>query len=192
MGSAIDFSDFSDLIPDKTTSVVQLKIKYGDGTDGVLSRSKSGETEGLNVELTLLEGPYAKRKFFAWLLLFGSTEGQKSMADRNKVLLLRIIDSAKFLTPADKSPEARAKRTMDFRDFDGIRFLAEVGIEQGKNGFADKNVITRAITKDRAEWAERPPIVQTPPDSGSIGGSAPASAPPPPAAASITKPKWAE
>jgi hypothetical protein len=201
MSSAIDFSDFSDLIPAGTIAVVQMRIKFGDGTDGVLKRSKDGASEGLEAEYTLLEGPHAKRKFFQWMLLVGTTDGQKTMADKNKSEIRKIIDSAKFLDPNDKSPEARAKRTMAYRDFDGIRFLAEIGIDQGRNGFSDRNVMARVITKDKGEWGGRPPIDQIPPDYGPGGGPAPTgSAGPAPsssdgAAASpspIVKPAWAQ
>jgi hypothetical protein len=171
--TAIDFSDFSDLIPAGTIAAVQMRIKFGDGTDGVLKRSKDGASEGLEAEYTLLEGPHAKRKFYQWLLLVGTTDGQKAMADKNKAEIRKIIDSAKFLDPNDKSPETRAKRTMAYRDFEGIRFLAEIGVDQGRNGFSDRNVIARVITKDKAEWGGRPPIQQTPPEFGSDGGPAP-------------------
>ena len=188
----MDYSDYvdSDLIPSKTVATLQLKIKYGDATDGVLSRSKSGESEGLNVELTLLDGPHAKRKLFAWLLLVGATDGQKQMAEGNKGLLLSIINSALFLDPRDKSPEARAKRTFEYRDFDGIRFVAEIGIEQGKEGFADRNVISRVVTKDKTESAGRPAIEQQ--AAAGPSGVAPAAQPGSQAPPPVTKPSWAQ
>ena len=42
-------------------------------------------------------------------------------------MLKRIIASAKYLDLNDKSPETLAKYKMEFRDFDGLRFLAEIG-----------------------------------------------------------------
>ena len=117
----IDFSDFSDLIPDKTIAVVQMRVRLGDGTDGVLKRTKGGDGEGLDAEFTLLEGPHARRKFFSFMLVKGETDGQKQKcADRNLALIKAMIDSAKFLDPGDRSPEARAKRTLNFRDLSGI------------------------------------------------------------------------
>jgi hypothetical protein len=188
MTDALDFSDFSDLIPTGTIAVLQMRLRPTDGTNGVLKRTKDGTAEGLDAEYVLIDGPHAKRKLFSFVLVSGETDGQKQMADRNKALLKRVIDSAKFLDPTDMSPEARAKRTMPYRDLDGLRFLGEVGVEAGKNGFPDKNVVLRAITKDRQEWGGRPPIDQIAPDF-SAGGPAPAA---PPAAAPIVKPKWAQ
>jgi hypothetical protein len=183
---SIDFSDYSDLIPPKTMATVQMRVRFGDGTDAALKRTKANDGEGIDAEFVVIEGPFAKRKFFAFMLVVGETDGQKQMSERNKALLKQIIDSAKFLDPNDKSPEVRAKRTMDYRDFDGLRFLAEIGIEEGKNGFPDKNHLARVITKDRSEWGDRPPIDQVASD---FGGSAP---PAPAAPAPVTKPPWAQ
>lgn len=194
--SGIDFTDYNDLIPEKTIAVTEMRLRFGDAIDGVLKRTKGGDGEGLDAEFTIVEGPHARRKFFAFMLVEGSTDGQKSMSDRNKAMLKRIVDSARYLDPNDKSPEIRARRTMVWRDFDGMRFLAEIGIEAGRNGYPDKNVIARVITKDRPEWAGRPPIDQASPDYGPT----PAQAPPLPvgpaaataAPAPVSKPKWAQ
>ena len=125
------------------------------------------------------------------MLVKGETEGQKSMAKSNRERLKQIIDSGLYLDPYDKSPEARAKRSFAWRDFDGFRFLAEIGVEEGKNGFPDKNVITRVITKDNPLWGGRPPIDQTGPDRGGNGGGVPPVPPTPSAAAPTVKPTWA-
>jgi hypothetical protein len=187
---SVDFSDYTGLIPAGTIAALQAHVRYGDGADGVLKKTKNGDAEGLDLELTLLEGPYAKQKLFWFALVAGETDGQRSMAERNLATLKKIIDSVKFLDPNDRSPEARAKRTMRWRDFDNVRFLAEVGIEEGKNGYPDKNVIAKVITRDMPAWNGRPPIDQVASDFG----SPPASAAPqvaPQAAPPIPKPPWA-
>ena len=43
MTMAIDFSTYDDLIRAGTIAVVQLRIQYGEGTDGVLTRTKAGD-----------------------------------------------------------------------------------------------------------------------------------------------------
>jgi hypothetical protein len=196
----IDFNDFEygDLIPQGTIAVTQFRVKYPEdnaGADGVLRRTKNGDAEGLDLEVTLLDGKYARRKFPVFLLLKGSTANQKEMADKNKGKLRAAIDSAKFLDPQDKGPETAEKRKMPLRDFDGLRCLIEIGIEQGKDGFRDKNIIGLVITKDLQKWGGRPPIDQVAPDWGSGGappvpstpGAPPAPSSPPP----VQKPKWA-
>jgi hypothetical protein len=191
---AIDYSDYSDLIPEKTIAIVQMRVRSGDGTDGVLKRTKAGDGEGLDVEFMLLNTDYAKRKLFAFILLIGTTDGQKQMCERNGVFLKQIVDSAKFLDPNDKSPEARKARTMNYRDFDGLRFLAEIGVEQGRNGYPDKNVIIKAITKDRAEWGNRAPIDQIAPDMSAQSRAAaePTAGKAATTPAPIKKPEWAK
>jgi hypothetical protein len=182
-----DFSDYTSLVPAKTVVILQGKIRYGDGEDNVLKRTKAGDGEGLDMEFTLLDGPYAREKFFAFMLVKGETPGQNAMAKSNLERLKLIQDSALYLDPGDKSPEARAKRSFAWRDFDGIRFLAEVGVEEGRSGFPDKNVITRVITKDQPLWGGRPPIDQTGPDRG-LNAAPVAPVPSTPAAAPIVKP----
>jgi hypothetical protein len=188
----IDYSDYTDMIPPKTIAIVQMRVRPGDGTDGVLKRTKAGDGEYLDTEFVVLEGPYAKRKIFASILLLGTTEGQKQMCERNGALLKQIIDSAKYLDPNDKLAEARKARTVNYRDFN-FRFLAEIGAEQGRNGYSDKNVITRAITKDKPEWSGRPPIDQVAPDYVPPGGAAAGSTAGQEAATAtpIAKPSWA-
>ena len=133
---AINFSDYGngDLIPADTIAPVQIRITYGDGTDGVLTPTKAKDAEALKAELTVLEGEYAKRKLFAFWIVTGTTDGQKSMTEHYNKMLKRVIASAKFLDPNDRSPETLAKYVVDWRDFDGLRFLAEIGIEPGKDG----------------------------------------------------------
>jgi hypothetical protein len=186
---AFDFSDsVGNLIPQGTIAVIQMRLKDGDEGLGVLKRSKNGDCSMLSVEYQVVQGPYAKQKFYGVLLVEGTTDGQKQAAEASKKTLKLILDSALFLDPADKSPKARAKGTKDHRDFDGLRFLAEIGIEPAKNGYDERNAIAHVITKDHPAWGGRPPIEQVA-NGGlpSSGGSAPASEPAP-----ITKPAWAQ
>jgi hypothetical protein len=107
-----DFSDYTGLIPAGTVAVVQTHVRFSDGTDGVLKKTKNGDAEGLDLELTILEGQYAKQKLFWFALVIGTTDGQKSMAEKNLATLKRVIDSAKFLDPNDRSPAARKTRNL--------------------------------------------------------------------------------
>jgi hypothetical protein len=167
-----DFSDYTGLIPQGTVAVLQAHVRYGDGTDGVLKRTKNGDAEGLDLELTVLEGQYAKQKLFWFALVVGTTDGQKSMAEKNLATLKRVIDSAKFLDPNDRSPEARKARNLEWRDFDGVRFLAEIGVEEGRDGYPNKNIVAKVVTRDMPAWGQRPPIDQVASDFGSSGPTA--------------------
>jgi hypothetical protein len=190
----IDFSSFKsgELMPHKTVVPVQIGLAFGDATDNVLTYTKDRTGEMLKFEATVLEGEHAKRKVFANWLVVGSTEGQKQMAEHYMGVCKGIPASARYIDPSDQSPEARAKLTAEWRDFDGLRFLAEIGIEKGKDGFEDKNVIARAITKDMPQWNGRPPIEQIAQTGGNSGSTTGGGTPPAPPAPPIPKPPWAD
>jgi hypothetical protein len=163
------------------------------GIEGILKPTKDNTAHGLDVEYTVVEGPHAKRKFYGYPLVKGTTEGQLKAVDITMRLLRAILDSAFYLDPNDESPEASSKRHVNFRDFDGIRFLAEIGIERSRDSaYPDKNVLLRAITRDLPLWGGRPPIEQSPavrasqpPTSASVNATTTAPVP-------IEKPKWAD
>ena len=173
------------LIPDGTIVVVQMNIRSGNaGEGGLLKRSKSGEAEGLDTEFIVVEGEYAKRKIFSFMVLSGTTDGHEQAADITRRRLRAIIESVKGIKPTDVSEDAKAKRNVEYAEFDGMRFLCRVGIEPARqlpNGesYRAKNILAEVITPDQTkEWR---PIEQAPkPPNG------PSNAPTP-----IIKPKWA-
>jgi hypothetical protein len=188
----IDFNNYNDndLIAARTVAVVQMNLRSGpDYLDGIVKPTKARDAYGLDVEYTVLDGPHAKRKLYGFVLTQGETDGQKSMIEQRSMPLLKgILNSACYLDPADSSPAACEKRRKELRDFDGLRFLAEVGVEKSKDAaYPDKNVVVRAITRDMPQWGGRPPIEQIGPTGGSMGGGGP-SAPHPSA---TKKPPWA-
>jgi hypothetical protein len=188
-----DYTDApSTLIPDGTIATVSIHIRAGGvGEDNMLKRSKDGDCEMLDLELTVVDGPHQGRKFWHSLLLVGTTDGQKRMAIGNLGLIKAILDSAFGLMPKDVSAEARAVRTVSVKALDGMNFIAKIGEEKGgvnkKDGgnHPDKNVIAGAITKDKTGWH---PIEQPPPFNG--GGDGAAATPSAPAAP-IERPGWA-
>jgi hypothetical protein len=181
-----------DLIPDGTVATVSIHIRPGDvGEDGMLKRSANGDCEMLDLELTVLDGPYKGRKFWHNLLLVGTTDGQKKMAAGNLGVLKAILDSALGLMPSDVSAEARAARTVSVKAFQGMNFIAKIGEEKGgpkKDGgnYPDKNVLAGAVTKDKTGWHA---VEQPPPFNGGGGGAAPTPSAP---AAPVERPKWAQ
>jgi hypothetical protein len=190
-----DYSDATtpidmELIPAGLIATAQMRIREGGGGEGgVLKRSKNGQSEYLDAEFILVDTKHAKMKFWQNLLLAGETDGHKQMTDKSRGILKAILDSAYGLKPDDKGPEARAKRSKELKDFDGLRFLVKIGIEKGKpkndgssETYKDRNVIDAIITPDKPEY--RGPIEQ----SGSPSGGAP---PPAPAAPPVPKPAWA-
>jgi hypothetical protein len=173
-----------DVIPDSTVAVVQLKIRPGNaGENGLLKRSKSGEAEGLDCEFIVVEGPHAKRKFFAFMVLSGVTDGHAQAADITRSRLRAILESARGIKPADVSEAAKKARVAEYNDFHGMRFLAKIGVEPAKGDYKAKNILAEAITPDRKEWH---PIEQV---DRPLFHSSPAVAPP---SNTIVKPAWAQ
>jgi hypothetical protein len=142
-----------DVIPDKTIAVVQLNLRPGDaGEDGLLKRSKSGEAEGLDAAFTVVEGPHAKRKFFAFMVLSGVTDGHAQAADITRSRLRAILESARGIKPTDVSEAAKKARVADYAAFDGIRFVARIGVEPAKGDYKAKNILAAVVTPDQKEW----------------------------------------
>jgi hypothetical protein len=187
--SAFDYStadeqrDF-EVIPKGTVVVAQLKIRPGNaGEGGILRRSKSGECEGLDCEFIVVEGAHAKRKFFAFMVLSGTTDGHAVAADITRSKLRAILESARGIKPADVSEAAKKARVAELEEFDGIRFMTKIDVEPAKGEYKAKNLLGEVITPDKKEWhaveqVDRP-----------LFHSTPAAAP---ASNAIVKPAWAE
>jgi len=179
-----------DVIPDKTIAVVQVNIRPGDaGEDGLLKRSKSGEAEGLDAVFTVVEGPHAKRKFFAFMVLSGVTDGHAQAADITKSRLRAILESARGVKPTDVSEAAKKARQAEYSDFDGIRFIARIGVEPAKDGYKAKNVLASVVTPDQKEWHAVEQIDQATCDAQRTPRAA---AETPSADLVIKKPEWAK
>jgi hypothetical protein len=174
-----------EVIPNGTIAVVQLNIREGDaGENGLLKRSKSGEAEGLDCEYIVVEGPHAKRKFFSFQVLSGTTDGHAQAADITRSRLRAILESARGIKPADVSEAAKKARIAEYRDFDGIRFLAKIGIEPAKGDYKAKNILSSVITPDQKEWRPIGQVEQPPQHAASAAVT--------PASKTIVKPPWAQ
>jgi hypothetical protein len=182
-----------ELIPQGTIASVSLHIRAGGvGEDGLLKRSGNGECEMLDLEFIVLDGQYKSRRFWDNLILAGTTDGQKRMVPDSLGVLKAILDSTVNLKPEDVSAEARARRTVGLKQFEGMCFIAKIGIEKGNaktdgsGGFwPDKNCLAGVITPDKKDWH---PVEQPPPfDGGGPASSAAAATP----AAPVERPDWA-
>ena len=188
-----------ELIPAGTIVEVAMKIRIpkdsGVGEDGMLTRSRDGKCEMLDCELVVLNGQYANRKFWDRFILTGTTQGHADAEERSRRTLRSILDSSRGFKPNDNSPEARAARTnVSLKDFDGISFIAKVGIDKGrpKNDgtgefWPDRNMLAAVITPDRRDW--HPPEQPVPFNGG--GSDSAATTPSAPTGPGIARPDWA-
>jgi hypothetical protein len=118
------------------------------------------------------------------MVLSGTTDGHAQAADITRSRLRAILESARGIKPTDVSEAAKKARVAEYRDFDGIRFLAKIGVEPAKGEYRAKNTIAMVITPDMKEWRpieqfEQPPAHTTPATVA-------------PASKTIVKPAWAQ
>ena len=108
--------------------------------------------EGLDCEFTVVDGEYAKRKIWQFMILSGTTDGHAKAAEISRALLRGILELARNIKPDDVSEEAAAKRKAELADFKNLRFIARISIEKSKDpAFDDKNKL-EAITPDQRQW----------------------------------------
>jgi hypothetical protein len=179
------------LIADGTIAPVHLTIRPGNaGEGGWLKRSKDGGSMALDCEFTVVEGPFARRKFWSLFTVEGSTEGHQKAAEISASRIRAILESAYGVRPDDESDAAKSKRRLNsWGDLNDVRFVAKIGIEKGKDGYKDKNTLDAAVTPDRKAWAK----IEQPAKQGGfqqIGSAAPSIAPQA-AGNGNTKPAWA-
>ena len=174
-------------IPDGTITTVQLIIRPGGaGEGGLLKRSKDGGCEMLDLEFVVVNGPYAKRKLWENMVISGTTDGHAKAAEISRGKLRAILESARGVKPNDTSETARKARTAEFTDFDGLCFIAKIGVEKGRpkndgsgESYPDRNVIALVITPDRKDWHT---VEQAPRPTGQAAAAV---------VVPIAKPAWA-
>lgn len=178
-----------ELIPDGTVLPVHATLRPGGAGDGSwLKRNKAGDCLMMDMEFVVLDGPYAKRKFWTLMTVDGQTEGQQKAVAISHSRLRAILESAKGVDPSDESAEAiKARQVAGYQDFDGIRFVAVVGVEKGKDGYKDKNTLKAVVTPDRQSWAK---LEQAPPQHRAAHAPGSGSAAPVNRATG-SKPSWA-
>lgn len=159
----MDFLDFnsaepaqSELIPDKTEAKVNMVIRPGGyGPDGWFKMSNSGSGM-LDVEFTVLNGRYAKRKFWGYFVLEGNgTDKGQIAVNIARTTLRAIVESAKGIHSTDTSPAAvQGRKIVSVDELNGLEFAARIKIESGKDGYEDKNRLGFAITPDMKQYKD--------------------------------------
>jgi hypothetical protein len=145
-----------DLIPDGTFAKVRMTIRPGGAHGasamdaGLLKASRSSDAKLLDCELTVIEGPFARRKFWQMFTVSGGKlddKGQSKGWNISKATFRAMIDSALGLDPKDESPAARQKRVIQgLKQLDGIVFAARVMIEPSSDPqYKDANKLANVV-----------------------------------------------
>lgn len=144
------------LIPMGTKVKVVMKVRPGGHDDpakgwtgGYMTRSTSTGSVYLDCEYTIIGGPFAKRKVWSMHGMYSAKAAAEGKPDtyaaEGRSFLRAALESARGIKPDDASERAMKARQAELSHFDGLEFVAKIGIEKGQNGYADKNVIKYAV-----------------------------------------------
>jgi hypothetical protein len=189
---SLDFNNVPnfEVIPDGTVCTLQMTVRPGNsGPGGWLTRAKDGKSEHLNCEFVVVDGMHAKRKLWARYTVSGNDHVDAiGITER---LLKAILRSARGIRSGDESETAKAAlRLQSYGDFDQLRFMARLGVEPPKDGYAAKNTIKEVITPEKPDWKKPEQI-----DRELIGKATNIAAPVQPSAPpanTIARPQWAQ
>ena len=184
------------IMPAGSVVTVSLHLRPGGaGEDGILKRSAKGDCEMIDAELTVIDGEFKGRKIWEYWILEGTSAGQQQAAEISRATLKAILDATRGLEPNDMSAEARAKRTVELKDFEGATFMVKLGVEKGKpkldgsnqptgESWPDKNNVAAVVTRGMSDWKaiEQPPPFDGAPQAGNGGGAS---------SAVVQRPDWA-
>jgi hypothetical protein len=143
-----------DVVPAGTIATLQLRVRPGNaGEGGWLRQSKNGDSEALDCEFIVVDGPHAKRKFWSLLTVSGTTEGHSQAAEISRSRLRGILESARSVRPDDNSEAAKqARQVRSYGEFDGLRFIGRIGVEPARDNYPAKNTLLAAVTLDQQDW----------------------------------------
>ncbi|MGP6089778.1 hypothetical protein [Antarctobacter jejuensis] len=153
-----------ELIPDGSFARVMMRIRPG-GVNGatpmdagLLKASPHSDARMLDCEFTVVEGPYARRKFWQNFTVAGGKlddKGQSKGWNISKSTFRAMIDSALGLMPEDASQSAREKRVIGgLKQLDGITFAARIMVETSDNEtYRDSNKLANVILPNEPVYA---------------------------------------
>jgi hypothetical protein len=145
-------------MPVGTTAKALFRIKAGScGEGGWLAESKASGALFVNAEITVLEGPYAKRKFYSMFGVkagMGNLEGTELWAKKGRSQLRALIESARNIHPKDASEAANNARSIkSYGDLQNLTCAVKIGVEEDKSGFyKPRNKVLEFITPDHKDY----------------------------------------
>ena len=153
-----------DLLPDGTFAKIRMTIRPG-GVDGsapmdrgLLKASASSDAKLLDCEFTIVEGPFARRKFWQNFTVAGGKvddRGGSKGWNIAKATFRAMIDSALGLDWNDLSSAAKAKRQIQgLKQLDGITFAGRIMIEPASSAqYKDSNKLANVVLPGDPQYA---------------------------------------
>ncbi len=151
-------------VPDGTFAKIRMTIRPGgvDGSGpmdkGLLKASATSDARMLDCEFTVLEGPFARRKFWQNFTVAGGKVDDKGGSkgwNIAKATFRAMIDSALGLDWNDRSDTARQKRQIQgLKQLDGIAFVGRIMIEPASNPqYKDVNKLANVVLPGDPQYA---------------------------------------
>lgn len=105
---------------------------------------KASQTGGayLDVEVTIADGPFARRKIFEMIGDPMNDKNSESYRQFGRAHIARILECGRNAGPHNPA----GYQIRDYNDLSGLKVGIEVGIAIGKNGYDDKNVVREWLT----------------------------------------------
>lgn len=203
----------SELIPDGTLAWAIVTVRPHNARD-CLTPSQSSEGKYLDVELTILEGKYARRKVWDKIGL----EGSEKWVARGMSSVRHILEVGRRMTsfepgqPGYRLGASGAVGDMVFMELNELQCAVKIGVEKDKSGnYPDKNSVRAYLspnptsdthkafqklvageTEPAVLAAARPAAASRPAWGPGAGADTQASRPAsPPPAATRGRPEWA-
>lgn len=124
-------------IPDGTLAWGILSLRRGkEGTPETISNS--GESSYLDFEITILEGPFAKRK--VWEMT--GVRGSEKYVNQGRSAIRSMLEVGRGASAANPA----GYQIPGYEALDGLKVAIEIGIEKGTGGYADKNRVKSWLT----------------------------------------------
>lgn len=153
-----------ELIPDGSFARICMTIRPGgvDGSapmdTGLLKTSATSGARMLDCEFTVLDGPFARRKFWQNFTVAGGKVDDKGVSKGwtiAKAAFRAMIDSALGLDPNDVSETAKQKRQIQgLKQLDGIAFAARIMVEPTSNPqYHDANKLANVVLPGEPNYA---------------------------------------
>lgn len=154
----------SDIIPDGTIAPVCLTIRSGGhGDGGWYALTKSGLLH-FDCELTITEGPHARRKFWQMMMMEGGPDssinastGRPVSVEITESTLRAIIESSQGIKDLRADPRGAEWLNCDEARLNGLVFLCKISVEKDRTGqYPDKNRIGSVITPTSPKYGTGP------------------------------------
>jgi hypothetical protein len=155
----------SDIIPDGTFAKITMTFRPGtiDGDSPVdakllkASNSPGSDVRQIDAEFTIVEGLYARRKFWQMFTVSGGKLDEQGVSigwKISKSTFRAMIDSALGLNPEDMSDAAKSRRVLNgLSELSGITFVGKVKIEPSDNPrYPDRNRLERVVLPQEPDW----------------------------------------